>query len=155
MNWTYLSKCGSRIIWSTAVLLSKGAAAKRFDLLVKPNGLREQKLRGCPHKGSTAPFPRREKYWNNTSLFSSPSSSVVDWCWEWQSALGPEHLYMLFPCVPRMQESDCSSPRPFLRIAFAASNLEKGENVSSWTKNRPASTCSKSGESPRLRLPLL
>lgn len=54
-----------------------------------------------------------------------------------ESSMAPEHRCVLLLDMPRIQGSELPFPEPFLRVGFAAGNLER-KGMSSKTKNRLA-----------------
>ena len=71
-------------------------------------------------------------------------TSAATWAWgrhERGEAIchGPQHLRPFFVGMSKTQGPRHSSPRPFLRVVFAAGNLEGWGNLSPWPENRLAS----------------
>lgn len=60
-------------------------------------------------------------------------------CWEEPAAMVPEHCCTFFLSVSGTLGADWASSRLFLRVVFAANNLEGGGNSSLWTESRLAS----------------
>ena len=66
---------------------------------------------------------------------------------------GPQPLCTFSVDVSKMQDSDHSSARPFLRVVFAASNLEGQGNLPSWIKSRLSSSFFRAAPPSSILLP--